>query len=177
MQLLDRSAMFRRPQISTKSIGRSSKVFDHNSPRCYHLATIFPSFIAGAPYPRQGFTGALSIGLGRVKWWLIHTLTKQASAQTPAPEKKLWGGRFTGKTDPLMEKFNESLPFDKRLWAEDIKVHAHGQTCRRSNCNLPTNCATVFIPVLCLPLTCFGLHLLGKPSVCQSSCQGWYTDS
>lgn len=35
--------------------------------------------------------------------------------------KKLWGGRFTGKTDPLMEKFNESLPFDKRMWAEDIR--------------------------------------------------------
>ncbi|KAJ9522528.1 hypothetical protein QJQ45_008364 [Haematococcus lacustris] len=42
----------------------------------------------------------------------------------PAPgtsERKLWGGRFTGKTDPLMEKFNESLPFDKRMWAEDIQ--------------------------------------------------------
>lgn len=39
----------------------------------------------------------------------------------PAPERKLWGGRFTGKTDPLMEKFNESLPFDKRMWAEDIR--------------------------------------------------------
>lgn len=38
-----------------------------------------------------------------------------------APAAKLWGGRFTGKTDPLMEKFNESLPFDKRLWAEDIR--------------------------------------------------------
>ncbi len=39
-----------------------------------------------------------------------------------AEPKKLWGGRFTGKTDPLMEKFNESLPFDKRMWAEDIRV-------------------------------------------------------
>ena len=38
--------------------------------------------------------------------------------------KKLWGGRFTGKTDPLMEKFNESLPFDKRMWAQDIRVRA-----------------------------------------------------
>lgn len=38
-----------------------------------------------------------------------------------ASTKKLWGGRFTGKTDPLMEKFNESLPVDKRMWAEDIK--------------------------------------------------------
>lgn len=56
-------------------------------------------------------------------------MTAQASAapETAAPpaageQKKLWGGRFTGKTDPLMEKFNESLPFDKRMWAEDIRV-------------------------------------------------------
>src|SRR5947208_1814976 len=34
---------------------------------------------------------------------------------------KLWGGRFTGKTDPLMEKFNASINFDKRLWAVDIQ--------------------------------------------------------
>ena len=51
---------------------------------------------------------------------------KDASGLTPvmravkAAEKKLWGGRFTGATDPLMEKFNESLPFDKRGWAHDL---------------------------------------------------------
>lgn len=33
---------------------------------------------------------------------------------------KLWGGRFTGKTDPLMEKFNNSMPFDQRMWKADI---------------------------------------------------------
>lgn len=50
----------------------------------------------------------------------------QSPPATAAPkeERKLWGGRFTGKTDPLMEKFNESLPFDKRMWAEDIQVQA-----------------------------------------------------
>ena len=31
------------------------------------------------------------------------------------------GGRFQGGTDPIMEKFNESLSFDKRLWAQDIR--------------------------------------------------------
>ena len=35
---------------------------------------------------------------------------------------KLWGGRFTGKTDPLMEKFNESLSYDRRMWQADIRV-------------------------------------------------------
>lgn len=52
----------------------------------------------------------------------------QATAQaveenaTGTEQKKLWGGRFTGATDPLMEKFNESLPFDKRMWREDLMV-------------------------------------------------------
>ena len=34
---------------------------------------------------------------------------------------KLWGGRFSGATDPLMEKYNQSLPFDKRMWAVDLR--------------------------------------------------------
>lgn len=33
---------------------------------------------------------------------------------------KLWGGRFSGKTDPVMEKFNASISYDKRMWKEDI---------------------------------------------------------
>jgi len=32
----------------------------------------------------------------------------------------LWGGRFTGQSDPLMVRFNASLPFDWRLWDADI---------------------------------------------------------
>lgn len=34
---------------------------------------------------------------------------------------KLWGGRFSGKTDPIMEKFNNSIQYDKVMWAEDIE--------------------------------------------------------
>jgi argininosuccinate lyase len=30
------------------------------------------------------------------------------------------GGRFKGGTDPIMEKFNESIHFDKRMWAQDL---------------------------------------------------------
>ncbi|NMA58242.1 argininosuccinate lyase [Clostridium cochlearium] len=33
---------------------------------------------------------------------------------------KLWGGRFTGEESKLMEDFNSSLSFDKRLYKEDI---------------------------------------------------------
>ena len=34
---------------------------------------------------------------------------------------KLWGGRFTGATDPVMEKFNNSIGYDKIMWSEDIQ--------------------------------------------------------
>ncbi len=33
---------------------------------------------------------------------------------------KLWGGRFTGKTDPHMEKFNASIGFDQRMADVDV---------------------------------------------------------
>ncbi len=34
---------------------------------------------------------------------------------------KAWAGRFEGETDKLMEAFNSSLGFDRRLWREDIE--------------------------------------------------------
>lgn len=34
---------------------------------------------------------------------------------------KLWGGRFTKKTDKLAQDFNESLRFDQRFWRQDIR--------------------------------------------------------
>lgn len=34
---------------------------------------------------------------------------------------KLWGGRFEKQANKLMEDFNSSLPFDKRLYKHDIK--------------------------------------------------------
>lgn len=40
---------------------------------------------------------------------------------------KLWGGRFSKGTDKLVEEFNASIVFDKRLYKEDIRgsiVHA-----------------------------------------------------
>jgi len=42
---------------------------------------------------------------------------------------KLWGGRFSGETDPVMEKFNASITFDRLMWEEDIfgsQVYAAG---------------------------------------------------
>uniref|UniRef100_A0A4W3JU62 Argininosuccinate lyase n=1 Tax=Callorhinchus milii TaxID=7868 RepID=A0A4W3JU62_CALMI len=34
---------------------------------------------------------------------------------------ELWGGRFVGAIDPIMEKFNASIDYDKRMWAADIQ--------------------------------------------------------
>ncbi|MFO8165874.1 MAG: lyase family protein, partial [Desulfatiglandales bacterium] len=34
--------------------------------------------------------------------------------------QKLWGGRFTSYTHEMVNTFNSSLQFDKRLWREDI---------------------------------------------------------
>lgn len=36
------------------------------------------------------------------------------------PSAKLWGGRFSGSTDELVERLNNSLRFDARMWREDI---------------------------------------------------------
>jgi argininosuccinate lyase len=44
-----------------------------------------------------------------------------ARAMSGGGAAKLWGGRFTGKTDPLMEAFNNSIGFDKRFWRVDIR--------------------------------------------------------
>jgi argininosuccinate lyase len=35
--------------------------------------------------------------------------------------RKLWGGRFEGQTDALIERLNNSLAFDARLWPHDIE--------------------------------------------------------
>lgn len=34
---------------------------------------------------------------------------------------KLWGGRFAGNTDAIMEKFNASIAYDQRMWDADIR--------------------------------------------------------
>lgn len=35
--------------------------------------------------------------------------------------RKLWGGRFDGQPDALIDKLNNSLSFDARLWREDVE--------------------------------------------------------
>jgi hypothetical protein len=51
-----------------------------------------------------------------------NTLHSYFSSSFMAQEgtSKLWGGRFTGKTDPVMEKFNNSIGYDQIMWKEDL---------------------------------------------------------
>lgn len=69
-----------------------------------------------------GWLAGVSVRAGPKPSTRAKRLLLQAPLAVAAEPKKLWGGRFTGATDPLMEKFNESLPFDQRLWAEDLQV-------------------------------------------------------
>lgn len=51
-----------------------------------------------------------------------------ADASAANPEGKLWGSRFSGQADPLMETFSASVRFDRRLWAADVEgsqAYAH----------------------------------------------------
>ncbi len=46
---------------------------------------------------------------------------------------KLWGGRFSDALDPLMEEFNASIAFDRRLWQADIRgSQAYAQALTRA---------------------------------------------
>jgi argininosuccinate lyase len=57
---------------------------------------------------------------------------------------KLWGGRFTGATDPLMEQFNASLGFDQRLWLADIQgSQAYARALARAAILTPAEAAQI----------------------------------
>ncbi len=52
---------------------------------------------------------------------------------------KLWGGRFSGRRDPLFERFSESFSLDQRLVAYDLRVNrAYVQELARARVLKPT---------------------------------------
>jgi len=57
---------------------------------------------------------------------------------------KAWGGRFEGKTDPRVEKFTESISFDARLAAVDIRgSQAHARMLAHVGLITPAECETI----------------------------------
>lgn len=55
------------------------------------------------------------------------TMEAQAQAQAQPKEAKLWGGRFEEGVTDAVERFTESVSFDKQLYKHDImgsRAHA-----------------------------------------------------
>ncbi|KAF8744773.1 argininosuccinate lyase, partial [Rhizoctonia solani] len=76
-------------------------------------------------------TSTPTIAIKSVIYYLLRALYQpdlpdtihQVESIMPEVENKqqLWGGRFTGTTDPLMWEFNQSLKYDKRMRGADIQ--------------------------------------------------------
>lgn len=59
-------------------------------------------------------------------------------------EKKLWGGRFTGDTAPLVERYTCSVGFDSRLCAQDIDgSKAHASMLAEQGIITPSDCEAI----------------------------------
>ncbi|CAG8474413.1 6957_t:CDS:2 [Paraglomus brasilianum] len=57
---------------------------------------------------------------------------------------KLWGGRFTGETDPLMDAFNASIHFDKKMYEADIRgSQAYAKALSKNGIINDDECATL----------------------------------
>ncbi|XP_057677221.1 argininosuccinate lyase isoform X2 [Corythoichthys intestinalis] len=46
---------------------------------------------------------------------------ERPSFDMTAEGSKLWGGRFVGAIDPVMERFNSSVAYDQRMWDADLR--------------------------------------------------------
>ncbi|KAK8649084.1 hypothetical protein V6N13_129820 [Hibiscus sabdariffa] len=58
---------------------------------------------------------------------LLCTMSHSSEADTKPKETKLWGGRFEESVTDIVEKFTESISFDRQLYKHDImgsKAHA-----------------------------------------------------
>ncbi len=53
-------------------------------------------------------------------WVFIHAASFVLGGYRINDMSKLWGGRFSKATDAMVHQFNASLPFDQRLYDEDI---------------------------------------------------------
>lgn len=63
---------------------------------------------------------------------------------TASKEKKLWGGRFSGDTAPLVERYTCSVGFDSRLCAQDIDgSKAHASMLAEQGIITPSDCEAI----------------------------------
>ena len=71
-------------------------------------------------WPEPAATRTIQVDVKICPAYLVRYSDVPAAATYISQMSKLWGGRFTGKTDPVMERFNNSLPVDRVMWNVDI---------------------------------------------------------
>lgn len=55
-------------------------------------------------------------------WEALFSRREEINRFCPSGQSgKLWGGRFVGSVDPIMEKFNSSITYDRHLWEVDVQ--------------------------------------------------------
>jgi len=88
-------------------------------------ATLYSSFTSP---PSSSFRNALSATPSycafpprRIATPRMGPAQAQAQAQAQTKEAKLWGGRFKEGVTDAVERFTESISFDKQLYKQDIK--------------------------------------------------------
>ncbi|KAL2650025.1 hypothetical protein R1flu_018153 [Riccia fluitans] len=70
--------------------------------------------------------------------------TLKAAAEEAKKETKLWGGRFEESVTPAVEKFSQSVSYDKKLYKQDLKgSRAHAQMLAKQGLMTKEDCETI----------------------------------
>ncbi|KAL6184563.1 hypothetical protein ACLB2K_045964 [Fragaria x ananassa] len=98
----------------------------------FNTTASFPLFSSSLDHPRPQFSLTPSSYSPMPKLDVVHCAAAQAQSSAVAAaakpkEAKLWGGRFEEGVTDAVERFTESISFDKALYKHDIlgsKAHA-----------------------------------------------------
>ncbi|XP_050213430.1 argininosuccinate lyase, chloroplastic [Mercurialis annua] len=93
----------------------------------YPLQFCSPRTTLNSYIPFVSSVSSSSLTKGRVEGLCITRAMTGSSNETNNKETKLWGGRFEKSVTDIVEKFTESISFDKHLYKHDImgsKAHA-----------------------------------------------------
>ncbi|CAI0417553.1 unnamed protein product [Linum tenue] len=102
--------------LYSSSATAGSSAFNHVKPHC--------SIISSFPVCGKWKIGAQRVCSVKA---MAASPGAQSHGQVPNKEAKLWGGRFEESVTDIVEKFTESISFDKELYKHDImgsKAHA-----------------------------------------------------
>ena len=149
------------------------RMLDRQSPNSLYDTSI-GSFVMSPDYNQkdaEGFINILGLPLrlarqGEARAARKTTPQRMQAKRPPAGRKamKLWGGRFTGRRDPLFEKFSESFSCDQRFILYDLRVNlAYVKELGRAGVLKPREAATLGAG----PRSASGATLSGNPNWAQ----------